>query len=78
MSYLLTFLFLFFMNGELLGKKKVNIDGVYYKCKSPKNSFERTRGVRSRICFFSKADKNQINKRIRDKNLRLKRKFIKR
>ena len=78
MSYLLTFLFLFFMNGELLGKKKVNVDGVYYKCKSPKNSFERTRGVRSRICFFSKEDKNQINKRTRDKNLRLKRKFIKR
>ena len=71
-------LFFFFLNNESLGKKKINVDGTYYKCKSPKNSFERTRGVRSRTCFFSKEDKNEINKRVRNKNMNLKRKFIKR
>ena len=78
MRYLLFFLFFFLINNESLGKKKINVDGVYYECKSPKNSFERTRGVRNRICFFSKEDKNDINKRIRSKNMNLKRKFIKR
>ncbi len=78
MRYLLFFLFFFLVNNESLGKKKINVDGVYYECKSPKNSFERTRGVRNRICFFSKEDKNDINKRIRRKNMNLKRKFIKR
>ena len=78
MRYLLFFLFFFLVNNESLGKKKINVDGVYYECKSPKNSFERTRGVRNRICFFSKEDKNDINKRIRSKNMNLKRKFIKR
>ena len=60
------------------GKKKINIDGVFYECKSPKNSFERTRGVRNRICVFSSEDKNAINERIKDKNLNFKRKFKKR
>ena len=78
MRYLLFFLFFFLVNNESLGKKKINVDGVYYECKSPKNSFERTRGVRNRLCFFSKEDKNDINKRIRRKNMNLKRKFIKR
>ena len=61
-----------------LGAKQINVDGIYYKCKSPKNSFERTRGVKNRKCFFSKEDKNQINMRIKNKNTNLKRKFIKR
>ncbi len=78
MRYLLFLLFFFLVSNESLGKKKINVDGVYYKCKSPKNSFERTRGVRNRICFFSKEDKNDINKRIKNKNMNLKRKFIKR
>ncbi len=78
MRYLLFLLFIFLVNNESLGKKKINVDGVYYKCKSPKNSFERTRGVGNRICFFSKEDKNDINKKIKHKNLNLKRKFIKR
>ena len=66
-----------FFNDESHGKKKINIDGVFYECKSPKNSFERTRGVRNRICFFSSEDKNDINKRIKNKKLNLKRKFKK-
>ena len=48
---------------ESYGKKRINIDGVLYECKSLKNSFERTRGVRNRICVFSSEDKNEINKR---------------
>ena len=78
MRYLLFLLFFFLINNKSLGKTKINIDGVYYECKSPKNSFERTRGVKNRICFFSKEDKNEIDNRIREKNLKLKRKFIKR
>ena len=67
-----------FFNNESYGKKRINIDGVFYECKSPKNSFERTRGVRNRICVFSSEDKNEIDKKIKDKNLNLKRKFKKR
>mgnify|MGYP001164112466 FL=1 len=67
-----------FFNDESYGKKKINIDGVFYECKSPKNSFERTRGVRNRICVFSSEDKNKINKRNKNKNLNLRRKFKKR
>ncbi len=78
MKYLIFLLFFFLVNNESLGAKKVNVDGVYYKCKSPKNSFERTRGVKNRICFFSKEDKNEIDIKIRNKNSNLKRKFIKR
>ena len=78
MSYLIFLLFFFLINNKSLEAKKINVDGVYYKCKSPKNSFERTRGVKNRICFFSKEDKNEINMRLRNKNINLKRKFIKR
>ena len=69
---------IFFFNNPTYGKKKINIDGVFYECKSPKNSFERTRGVRNRICLFSSEDKNEINIRNKNKNLNLRRKFKKR
>ena len=78
MRYIIFLLPFFLINYKPSEAKKVNVDGVYYKCKSPKNSFERTRGVKNRICFFSKEDKNEINMRIRNKNSNLKRKFIKR
>ena len=78
MRYLIFLLLFFLINNESLGAKQINVDGVYYKCKSPKNSFDRTRGVKNRICFFSKEDKKQINMRIKNKNTNLKRKFIKR
>tara|TARA_B100000886_G_scaffold299651_1_gene228283 strand:+ start:300 stop:449 length:150 start_codon:yes stop_codon:yes gene_type:complete len=42
----------------------MKIGGKYFKCKAPKNSFERTRGVRNRICIFSKKDKEIINEMI--------------
>ena len=71
------FIAIFFYN-ESYGKKRINIDGVFYECKSPKNSFERTRGVRNRICMFSSADKNEINRRNKNKNLNLRKKFKKR
>ncbi len=77
-NYVVMILIIIFLSDESYGKKKINIDGVFYECKSPKNSFERTRGVRNRICMFSSEDKNEINKRIKDKNLNLKRKFKKR
>ena len=67
-----------FFNDQSFGKKRINIDGVFYECKSPKNSFERTRGVRNRICVFSSEDKNEINKRKKNKKLNLRRKFNKR
>ena len=67
-----------FFNDQSFGKKRINIDGVFYECKSPKNSFERTRGVRNRICVFSSEDKIEINKRNKNKNLNLRRKFKKR
>ena len=73
----LIFFIIIFFSDESYWKKRINIDGVYYECKSPKNSFERTRGVRNRICVFSSEDKNEINKRNKNKNLNL-RKFKKR
>ena len=54
MRFIIFLLFFFLINNESVEAKKINVDGVYYKCKSPKNSFERTRGVKNRICFFSK------------------------
>ena len=78
-SYYVFIIFItIFFNNESYGKKRINIDGVFYECKSPKNSFERTRGVRNRICVFSSEDKNEINKRNKNKNLNLIRKFKKR
>ena len=76
-KYVLIFCIIIFFSDESYGKKRINIDGVYYECKSPKNSFERTRGVRNRICVFSSDDKNEINERIKNKNLNI-RKFKKR
>ena len=76
--YICTIFIIIFFNDESYGKKRINIDGVFYECKSPKNSFERTRGVRNRICMFSSEDKNEINKRNKNKNLNLRRKFKKR
>ena len=78
LNYIVIIFIIIFFSYESYGKKKINIDGVFYECKSPKNSFERTRGVRNRICVFSSEDKNEINERIKDKNLNLKRKFKKR
>ena len=79
---ILYYVFIIFLiisfNDESYGKKKIKIDGKLYECKSPKNSFERTRGVRNRICVFSSEDKNEINKRKKNKNLNLIRKFKKR
>ena len=76
--YVYIIFIIIFFNDESYGKKRINIDGVFYECKSPKNSFERTRGVRNRICMFSSEDKNEINKRNKNKNLNLRRKFKKR
>ena len=76
--YVFIILMTIFFIDESYGKKKNNIDGVFYECKSPKNSFERTRGVRNRICVFSSEDKIEINKRNKNKNLNLRRKFKKR
>ncbi len=77
LNYFLIFFIIIFFSYESYGKKRINVDGVYYECKSPKNSFERTRGVRNRICVFSSEDKNEINKRNKIKILNLKRKFKK-
>ena len=76
--YVLIIYLIIFFDDKSYGKKRINIDGVLYECKSLKNSFERTRGVRSRICFFSSEDKNEINKRKKNKKLNLRRKFNKR
>ena len=76
--YVCIIFLIIFLDDTSYGKKKINIDGLFYECKSPKNSFERTRGVRNRICMFSSEDKKQINKRNKNKNLNLRRKFKKR
>ena len=76
--YVCIIFIIIFFNDESYGKKRINIDGIFYECKSPKNSFERRRGVRNRICVFSSEDKNEINKRNKNKKLNLIRKFKKR
>ena len=76
--YVLIIYLIIFFDDKSYGKKRINIDGVLYECKSLKNSFERTRGVRNRICVFSSEDKNEINKRKKNKKLNLRRKFNKR
>ena len=78
LNYVFIIFITIFFNDESYGKKRINVDGVFYECKSPKNSFERTRGVRNRICVFSSEDKIEINKRNKNKNLNLRRKFKKR
>ena len=78
LHHVLTILIIIFFNNESYGKKRINIDGVFYECKSPKNSFERTRGVRNRICVFSSEDKNEINKRKKNKNINIRKKYKKR
>ena len=78
LNYVFIIFITIFFNDESYGKKRINVDGVFYECKSPKNSFERTRGVRNRICVFSSEDKNEINKRNKNKNLNLRKKFKKR
>ena len=66
------FFFFFFANSDLsLSKKMIHVNGEHFKCKTFKNSFERTRGVRNRICIFTKDDKEKINK------MRKKKKFKK-
>jgi hypothetical protein len=77
-NYVIIVFVIIFLSDESYGKKRINIDGIFYECKSPKNSFERTRGVRNRICLFSSEDKNEINIRNKNKNLNLRRKFEKR
>ena len=76
--YVFIIFLIIFFDDKSYGKKRINIDGVLYECKSLKNSFERTRGVRNRICVFSSEDKNKINKRNKNKNLNLRIKFKKR
>ena len=76
--YVFIIFLIIFFDDKSYGKKKINIDGVLFECKSPKNSFERTRGVRNRICAFSSEDKNEINKRKKNKKLNSRRKFKKR
>ena len=78
LNYVFIIFITIFFNDESYGKKRINVDGVFYECKSPKNSFERTRGVRNRICVFSSEDKIEINKRKKNKNLNLRSKFKKR
>ena len=77
-NYVVIVFVIIFLSDESYGTKRINIDGGFYECKSPKNSFERTRGVRNRICLFSSEDKNEINIRNKNKNLNLRRKFKKR
>ena len=78
LNYVLIVIVIILFNDESYGKKRINVDGVFYECKSPKNSFERTRGVRNRICMFSSEDKNEINERNKKKKINSKRKFKKR
>ena len=68
MYYYFIIFIIFFFSDESYGKKKINIDGVFYECKSPKNSFERTRGVKSRTCILSKQDKKEVNLFIKNKS----------
>ena len=63
---------LFFKDKESLSKKVVNVYDKVFECKFPKNSFERMRGVRTRICILDEEDNKIINK-IRKKKKNLKR-----
>lgn len=62
---LIIFVIFFFKSETIMSKKVMKLDGKLVECKSPKNSFERTRGVRTRICIFKKNDetlKDEIEK----------------
>lgn len=64
-------IFLFLKDKKSLGKKVVNVYDKVFECKFPKNSFERMRGVRTRICILDEEDTKIINKlRKKKKNLR--------
>ena len=67
--FILYLVFFFFISNyeKSYGQKIMKIGGKYFKCKAPKNSFEKTRGVRNRICIFSKKDKEIINEMIMQK-----------
>ena len=71
-TLLLTLIFIFFMlkSDFSLSKKMIHVNGEYFECKSFKNSFERTRGVRNRVCIFTKEDKDKINKMRKKKKFR--------
>ena len=63
-------LFLFLKDKKSFSKKVVNIYDQIFECKFPKNSFERMRGVRTRVCILDKEDNKIINKiRKKKKNL---------
>lgn len=66
------FIFLFLKDKESISKKVVNVYDKAFECKFPKNSFERMRGVRTRICILDEEDNEIINK-IRKKKKNLKR-----
>ena len=66
------FIFLFLKDKESFSKKVVNVYGKVFECKFPKNSFERMRGVRTRICILDEEDNKIINE-IRKKKKNLKR-----
>ena len=63
------------LNEKTYGKKRIKIYGQYFECKAPKNSFERTRGVRSRICILDRADKQIIDKMMIKKKNYLKERY---
>lgn len=64
-----------FLTEKAYGKKRIKIYGKYFECKAPKNSFERTRGVRNRICILKKTDKEIIDKMMIEKKNYLKEKY---
>ena len=70
--FLISFSFLY---EKTYGKKRIKIYGQYFECKAPKNSFERTRGVRNRICILKKKDKEIIDKMMIKKKHHLKERY---
>ena len=74
LNHCIFFLILFILVSESkvsTKKKMVSVYGKLFECKSPKNSFERTRGFRTRTCIFTNTDKAIINEiRKKKQNLR--------
>ncbi len=63
--------FLYFVKSDFsFSKKMIHVNGEHFECRTFKNSFERTRGVRNRICIFTKNDKEKINKMRKKKKFR--------